>query len=733
MKQIITLLFSITFFSSALFSQPVSKFNFSLARKMNDERLSSKEISLFVQGNVDEIKQKTEELGGFFKYAVAGISAIRIPLNKVNEIAALKSVVRVEDNGLKLQPMNDTMTFVNHVAEVHQGWNLPQGYDGTHVVMGIIDEGIDFTHPDFRDINGNTRIKFLWDQTYGPNSMSPYQYGYGREWIGNQLDTATMTHDGPYSHGSHVTGTACGNGLAVNNYKGVAPNADIIVVKMDVVNLTDDNFLSNLVDAVKYIFDKADSLNEPASINISLGTYFGSHDARDFQAVMIDTIITQQGVGRPGRSITCAAGNAGAAPIHLGYDVTSDTAMTWIQYSNGQMYIELWGDSVNFSNVRFSMGVDRVQPDHVLLANIPFSNIQNNLGAPQAFFLFSPTDSTNRLGKVETSGEYLHGAYLMQFLITPDSTYHASATDTSRYFWRLMTTGSGHFDAWSFDMVFDNLPDSTVLPAITKYKRPDTNQNIASSFTCSDYVITVGSFVNRNHYSNVQFGQTRDTTLTTGALSNFSSHGPTRDGRFKPDISATGEWMLSCGSQTFLNGLVANEPAKVAAGGKHFRSSGTSMASPVVAGIAALYFQRYPTATYADVKNAILSCADEDSFTGFALPDNNWGHGKVNAYSAIYGCSIGINEIDLSGVELFNYPNPFSDQTIIHVDFSSLIKFKKAELKICDMLGKVVMNFSLNENKNDISVSKNNLVAGIYFYSIVIDGKHLKTNKLVVL
>ena len=78
-------------------------------------------------------------------------------------------------------------------------------------------------------------------------------------------------------------------------------------------------------------------------------------------------------------------------------------------------------------------------------------------------------------------------------------------------------------DAWSLEMVFDNLPDSTILPEITKYKKPDGEQTIVSSFTCSDKVITVGSYINRNYYTNANFAITRDTSLVVGELSSFKS------------------------------------------------------------------------------------------------------------------------------------------------------------------------------------------------------------------
>src|SRR5688572_9768211 len=248
------------------------KISASLLKKLHSESMSQtryaeREIALFVKGNPESIRTLTESLGGTFKYAAGNIAAIRLPLNQVNNLARAAFVERIEDNDLQLRPLNDQVVLNSHSLEVHNGWNLPQAYDGSGVVIGIIDEGIDFTHPDFRNTDGTTRIKYVWDQTIEATVFVPQPFGYGKEFIGSQIDTSTEHYDGVFSHGSHVTGTACGNGLALNNYKGVAPKADIIVVKMN-LSTSDDNFLSSLVDAVRYVFDKADSLGKPAVINV---------------------------------------------------------------------------------------------------------------------------------------------------------------------------------------------------------------------------------------------------------------------------------------------------------------------------------------------------------------------------------------------------------------------------------------------------------------------------------
>jgi len=727
MKSPILSLLFILFLGQHLSAQNSGKMNFDLQKKMVNARQADHEIALFVKGNIEDIKATTELSGGVFKYAAGDIAAIRISLSKIHQLASVASIVRIESNDLRLQTMNDQLVVKNHIQEVHYGFNLPQGYDGTNVIVGIIDEGIDYTHPDFRDEFGNTRIKYLWDQAIinFDSATQAQPYGYGKEYIGNQIDTSSQHFDSQFSHGSHVAGIACGSGQAVNNYKGVAPKSNMIVVKMN-LNRPDNDFLSSLVDAVKYVFDRADDLNMPAVINISLGTYYGSHDARDIQAQAIDNLIS----AKPGRVVVCSAGNAGNAPLHLGYNMTPDTSFTWFQAGAQGIYMQLWGDSGSFQNAQFSVGIDRVSPNRAYLGGLPFTTLISHPGTLKTDTLYS---GTNRLGIIQSLAQSWNGSYSMEYFITPDSSLNISGSDTSRYFWRLMTKGSGRLDSWSFDMVFDNLPDSTSYPFILKYKKPDTDQTIVSSFTCSDKVITVGSYINRNFYTNGNFSITRDTSLRVGDLSTFSSRGPTRDGRIKPDITATGEWVLSCARQDELNILSATEPEKVAAGKKHKRSSGTSMSSPAVAGIVALYLQKNPTADWQEVKDAIINCADRDAFTGNSLPDNKWGHGKVNGYSVVKGCTVGINDPDQhNGFTLQSYPNPAHGELVIEYDFSLINNYQLAEIILHDTFGRPVRNYKLKDRSNHLLIETGSISAGMYTSTLVIDGQAKSTTKIMI-
>lgn len=712
--------------------------NYSLYKKITDASRQDYEIALFIKGDVEQIKSETENLGGTFKYAAGDIAVVKIPIASVNELASKDFISRIECNDMKLERLNDTMLINNNVWPVHLGWPpLTQPYDGTGVIIGIIDEGIDLTHNDFKDINGNTRIKYVWDQKINndPGGITPPLFGYGTEWnsIAINNGSAAAHQDGTYGHGTLVSGVAASNGFAVNNYKGVAPGADIMCVSMD-LNVPDNNFFASLADAVKYIFDKADSLGKPAVINISLGVYFGSHDAQDLQAQVIDNLIT----GHTGHTLVCAAGNAGNALIHLTYDVPVDTAFTWVRtggpsFPPTQAYFQLYCDTADMNTIQIAIAAD--DPYYSYRGATQFLSLSSLMG----FNGYNIMNGANRIGTDTCFGSINGGTFSLEVLITADSL---------NYLWRIMTKGSGNFDAWSFQFIFDNLPDTTVMPLITKYELPDLDQNIASSFTCSDKVITVGSYVNRGRYidrngqvvyDDAQYNPPTYTPLyvfpsTPGLLSTYSSHGPTRDGRIKPDITSTGEKIISCAYLPVIISLLNGSLDYLLAAGndKHTVSSGTSFASPAVAGIAALYLQKNPTHNWQQVKDAILDCARTDVFTGNNLPNNYWGHGKADAYAALVGCAVGMPEFNPANHLVNLFPNPASDEVNIYYSLPENENMQSIQLVITDVLGKTISEIPLKQSQGTTKVNVQNYSPGIYVCMLMSGKKLFGAQKLVV-
>jgi hypothetical protein len=210
-------------------------------------------------------------------------------------------------------------------------------------------------------------------------------------------------------------------------------------------------------------------------------------------------------------------------------------------------------------------------------------------------------------------------------------------TDSLLYRIRFLATGSGKIDLWSstqiggsnFSTVIPNVMD---YPEFANYIMPDLEQSIVSSWACSEQVITVGNIQNRKNYiaSNNTIFPTNGGLVPSGILVANSSKGPNRLGAIKPDIVASGDMSLSA---RVLN--VSYAASQLDIGSMHVRNGGTSMASPVVAGIAGLYLEKCPLSSWTDFKAHLLDAAFTDNFTGPNLPNNAYGYGKAHGLNTL--------------------------------------------------------------------------------------------------
>jgi subtilisin family serine protease len=619
-------------------------------------------------------------------------------------------------------------------------------YKGKGVVVGMIDTGIDFLHPDFKDTANKTRIQYLWDMNQDSGTFTPLPYGYGKAWCKRQIDSVMATHDTTgistmdssstleYAHGSNVSGIATGNGRSNHSCIGAAPEADIMMVAYNFTNQTNNE----MTDAVNYIYTQADILGEPCVINASLGDYDGSHDGSDLQAQMIDGMVT----AKPGRVFVAASGNASNIPYHLSVNnIPGDTSFSWFSYYSynwGSINFDAWADTNNFKNVQYAIGVDRINP-YSFVGRTNFSTVLTKLGVWVTDTIKNAKG--NRIGIVNTYSQLNGSIYSLNVSIQPDSTQSGQISNDSSYYWRFITTGSGKIDCWYADptpIVNSGLPNASIFPDIKNYKLPDTVSTLCSSFQCSPNVITVGDYRNRVtliDYDTVLYTTDTNKNHLDGELALYSGVGPTRDGRIKPDITSPGDFCLTVLPTTMRQLYITSSGGRtvIDTGGYHDVDGGTSMASPGVAGVAALYLQMYPSATNSEVRSAIIYCSTEDSFTGTSLPNNTWGYGKVNAFKSLTGCALGVPTVPQPPVSILTaYPNPMKDGTIIQYDFSSIKEYCTANIFIYDVMGQRVSTLELKNNNGTINFDKGNLSTGTYFYSLSIDGNTIKTEKLIV-
>jgi subtilisin family serine protease len=672
-------------------------------------------ISILVKGEPNAVAEAAKQHGGMLVYHTGTICSVQIPVGELHSFSLEEAVIEIGNAPVKMQPLNDTLKIQSRINDVHNGLSpLPQSYNGDSIVVGMIDSGIDFNHPDFKDSQGNTRILYIWDQEDN-NGPGPAPWNYGTVWDSAQINANLCTHDDlqHYGHGTHVTGIAAGNGLSTNaaNYAGAAPKSKIIMVALDFSGF---NSPTAVADAAAFIYAKAQALGLPCVINASVGDYYGSHDGKDLQALMIDSLLDT-----PSRVFVTASGNAGNLPIHLSYSLSADTNITFFN-TTGSIYLQVWADTNNFNGAQMAVGCTR-NTNWTDVDRIGFTNIQQNMNLLTTDTLFN--SSGQRIAFVQRISTIQAATYSMEFLIFADS--------TSGYEYSLQLTGSGNFHLWSFDISGTTLPSQAQYPAIVYYKNTDTISTICSSFQCSDRVITVGNFVNRRGWTNVNNVPYNDNTVIAGSIMYNSSVGPTRDGRNKPDITAPGANDISCAVISMLPAIISGAPDAVGIGGYHVVGGGTSASAPVVAGSVALWLESYPTGDWQTAKNAVIYCAIQDGYTGSNLPDNTWGYGKVDAYSMIVNCgpnSVNQNENPVTET-LTVYPNPTGENQTVNLNFAAVSSM--ATMQVYNMQGQVIYTENVRAGSSQLQFSTSRFAAGNYLIVLRTENEVLKTNLIV--
>ena len=175
------------------------------------------------------------------------------------------------------------------------------GLTGKGILVGVVDSGVDFFHPDFRNEDGSSRILRLWDQSVNGNPPNGYTKGTeytkeeidevlvlgeteGRRLIALHIEEAPVARplipSGDFSgHGTAVLGIAAGNGRASDGVnRGVAYESEILVVKMGNAGTNSFPRTTELMEGIDYLVRQAAALGKPIAINISFGNNYGSHE-----------------------------------------------------------------------------------------------------------------------------------------------------------------------------------------------------------------------------------------------------------------------------------------------------------------------------------------------------------------------------------------------------------------------------------------------------------------------
>jgi len=373
-------------------------------------------------------------------------------------------------------------------------------------------------------------------------------------------------------HGTHVTGIVAGNGFASSGtYTGMAPDADILVGKTSF-------FTTDIVNAVSNLLTFAG--NTPVAINLSLGSPMGPHDGTSAFESGIDSLAAGPAGSR--RIVAVSAGNERNKDEHFQATLPAFglTTATVIFAGLSSTIAEIWGDGDDRYTVTATMGSET--------ASVPSGSSGSSAGGG-----ISVSNAVSRPP---------NGATLISVFFLPVS----SGGTASIRLQRTRNGGSGKVDGY-INNVDGTFGTSTETGTITE---PANASN----------VLAVGSFNTKT------FSGDPDSE----GLSSFSSLGPTRDGRTKPDITAPGVVLYSARSLEASFDPIEIVPAN----DNYVIQQGTSMSAPHVTGIAALVWQTNPALTGSQMRERLRQTADPPT-DGSQTPNNTWGTGKVNALQAV--------------------------------------------------------------------------------------------------
>lgn len=587
------------------------------------------------------------------------ICVCAVDIDDVERIASLDCVKHLQLSR-QLRPMLDQARAAVGVDNIQAGIDLPQAYTGKGVITGIVDSGVDPSHINFKDSDGNIRIKQLsWIRANAAGTAPiTTQYTNNSDDI-NQI-SSFKTDDTSSYHGTHTMGIMAGSyrgnlDYAVktgehecevktnqpNPFYGIAYDSDIVAS----CGTMGDGYIAYGVQDILWY---AEDHNQPCVINLSLGSNSGAHDGKDNMCEFL-TLAGKEAI------ICVSAGNEGNYPVAIEKTFTdTDTSVkTFIHnfyFTSGTYEGLIYGGQYIYSQDESALDVQ--------------------------FVIYSK--SRNRIAQ----------RFTLPATPTGNATYYISSTDyqqsstdvesqaLAKYFDGYMGIGSGYdSNTGRFYAMIDTYlfpKDDNYLVGIVVNGKAGQHANLYSdavgtyytsydisgwtdgscngsinSMACGDNIIVVGSYNTRDDWGSLD-GVVRGyaDTYTPGEISSYSSYGTLSDGRNLPHVCAPGASVISSASRYYIEPVLSagslTEGALQARQTSDTRtnywitSAGTSMATPVVAGAIALWLEADPTLTVDDVKDIISTTSIKDDYvTGYTGDPVKWGAGKFDAYAGL--------------------------------------------------------------------------------------------------
>lgn len=537
-----------------------------------NEMTNTWDVIILYSGTLERVSETAESVTPLLK----NFAIVRIREENIEKLASLEEVIYIE----KPKRLFFEVADGRRVSCIDAVQTPRFRLTGKGVLIGVIDSGIEYANADFRQKDGATRIRFLWDQTV--EGTPPEGYRIGSEFSAEQINEALQQPNRTMrlqkvpsvdssGHGTAVAGVAAGNGRnSGGRYRGTAPDAELIIVKLGNPGGVGFPRTAELMQAVDYIVQKAEMLQMPVSVNISFGNTYGAHNGTSLPERFLDAAAQ---IGRT--LISVGTGNEGAEAGHTSGFVREgeETSVPLgVQERQGAFSLQIWTDYTDVIGVTIKTpSGERVGPIREVMGTQRFLTGKTEIllyygepspysGLNEIFLEFLPVDD------YVNSGEW-------NIILVPE---------------QIVT---GRFEIW--------LPASYTLNEGTAFFYPTEELTLTIPSTASR-VLTVAAY-----------------DADTMSYADFSGRGRKSQNNQKPDLAAPGVNVVSVqGEEGYAS------------------FTGTSFAAPFASGGAALLMEwgiteKNDLFLYGEKAKAFLRRGARELPGYDSWPNNQLGYGAL--------------------------------------------------------------------------------------------------------
>lgn len=537
-----------------------------------NEMTNTWDVIILYSGTLERVSETAESVTPLLK----NFAIVRIREENIEKLASLEEVIYIE----KPKRLFFEVADGRRVSCIDAVQTPRFRLTGKGVLIGVIDSGIEYANADFRQEDGATRIRFLWDQTV--EGTPPEGYRIGSEFSAEQINEALQQPNRTMrlqkvpsvdssGHGTAVAGVAAGNGRnSGGRYRGAAPDAELIIVKLGNPGGVGFPRTAELMQAVDYIVQKAEMLQMPVSVNISFGNTYGAHNGTSLPERFLDAAAQ---IGRT--LISVGTGNEGGEAGHTSGFVREgeETSVPLgVQERQGAFSLQIWTDYTDVIGVTIKTpSGERVGPIREVMGTQRFLTGKTEIllyygepspysGLNEIFLEFLPVDD------YVNSGEW-------NIILVPE---------------QIVT---GRFEMW--------LPASYTLNEGTAFFYPTEELTLTIPSTASR-VLTVAAY-----------------DADTMSYADFSGRGRKSQNNQKPDLAAPGVNVVSVqGEEGYAS------------------FTGTSFAAPFASGGAALLMEwgiteKNDLFLYGEKAKAFLRRGARELPGYDSWPNNQLGYGAL--------------------------------------------------------------------------------------------------------